>query len=64
MAYSHVNSKGNKYFLHRKEVQLKNGRKSVIHFFKKEVDEGAVEEVPEGYRVKETKNGMLVLAKA
>ena len=61
MAYSHTNSKGKTYILHHKETELKNGNTQTIYFFKKEEAEGALDTVPEGYLVSETKNGMLVL---
>ena len=54
MAYSHTNSKGNTYYLHSK------GR---MFFFAKEVKEGALDAVPEGYHVAEMKTGLLVLKK-
>lgn len=61
MAYSHTNSKGNTYYLHSKKTQLKNGNEQTIYFFRKEVTDGALDEVPSGYMVSETSNGMLVL---
>ncbi len=64
MAYSHTNSKGKTYFLHHKQTELKNGTTQTIYFFRKEVTEGALDAVPEGREVSETKTGMLVLKKA
>ena len=61
MAYSHTNSKGASYFLHGRETTLKNGNKQTIYFFAKEVKDGALDAVPEGYEVSETKNGLPVL---
>ncbi|MCB9150845.1 MAG: hypothetical protein H6645_01905 [Caldilineaceae bacterium] len=63
MAYSHTNSKGKTYFLHSKETTLRNGNKQTIYFFKSEVGDGALDAVPAGKEVSETKNGMLVLKK-
>lgn len=63
MAYSIENSKGNKYFLHARETTLKNGAKQTIYFFAKEPKEGALNEVPNGYEVSESKNGLPVLKK-
>ena len=54
MAYSHTNSKGNTYYLHSK---------GKMFFFAKEVKEGALDAVPEGYHVAEMKTGLLVLKK-
>lgn len=64
-AYSYTNSKGQTYYLHTREVTLKNGRKQRIYFFARDVREGALEEVPAGYQVVETKRtGMPVLKKS
>ncbi len=64
MAYSFTNSKGNTYFLHSKTTQLKSGREQTIYFFAKTVkDEGALDAVPAGYEVSESKNGLPVLRK-
>ena len=54
MAYAHTNSKGNTYYLHSK---------GKMFFFAKEVKEGALDAVPEGYHVAEMKTGLLVLKK-
>ena len=65
MAYSHTNSRGKTYFLHSVETILKGGRKQTLYFFAKEArDEGALDTVPEGYQVSESKNGLPVLKRA
>ncbi len=64
MAYSHTNSKGTTYFLHRRETQLKSGATRTLYFFSKEVKDGALDTVPEGYVVSESRNGLPVLKKA
>lgn len=64
MAYSFTNSKDRTYFLHKRDTELKNGRTQTIYFFAKEVKEGAIDAVPEGYMVSESKNGLPVLKKA
>ncbi len=64
MAFSFKNSKGNTYFLHSRETTLKNGQKSTIYFFAKETKKGNIDEVPKGYQVAETTNGLPVLKKA
>jgi hypothetical protein len=64
MAYAHTNSKGNTYYLHGRETTLKNGSKRTLYFFSKEVKDGALDAVPEGYVVSESKNGLPVLKKA
>jgi len=62
MAFSFKNSKGNTYYLHKKDTTLKNGRRQTIYFFAKEVKaEGALDAVPAGYKVSESKNGLPVL---
>lgn len=64
-AYSYTNSKGQTYYLHTREVTLKNGRVQRIYFFARDVRAGALETVPAGYTVVETKRtGMPVLKKA
>jgi hypothetical protein len=63
MAYQFKNSKGNTYHLHSRTTTLRNGREQRIFFFAKEVKDGAIDEVPEGYEVKETQNGLPVLRK-
>ncbi len=65
MAYSYTNSKGQTYYLHKKDVTLKNGRQQTIYFFAREVRDGALDSVPAGYEVVETqRTGMPVLKKA
>lgn len=64
MAYSHVNSKGQTYYLHSREVTLKGGRQQRIFFFAKEVKDGAIDAIPEGYIVIEnTRTGLPILKK-
>ena len=64
MAFSYTNSKGKKYFLHQTETTLKGGGKRMIYFFRGEVDDRALDAVPEGMVVSETKSGLPVLKKA
>lgn len=64
-AFSYTNSKGQTYYLHGKDVTLKNGRVQRIYFFAKDIREGALEAVPEGMEVTETqRTGMPVLKKS
>lgn len=64
-AYSYTNSKGQTYYLHTREVTLKNGRVQRIYFFAREVRDGALEAIPDGYQVVETqRTGMPVLKRA
>ncbi|MBK8985157.1 MAG: hypothetical protein IPM39_03610 [Chloroflexi bacterium] len=64
MAYSFKNSKDRTYYLHKRETTLKNGRQQTIYFFAKEVKDGAIDDVPAGYQVSESRNGLPVLKKA
>jgi hypothetical protein len=64
MAYDYKNSKGTTYYLHGRATTLKNGKSQTIYFFAKEPKDGALDSVPQGYMVKESKNGLPVLAKA
>ncbi len=64
MAFSYTNSKDRTYILHGRTTTLKNGRQQTIYFFAKEEKEGALDAVPDGYMVSESKNGLPVLKKA
>ena len=64
MAFSHTNTKGVTYFLHSKVRELSSGKQQTLYYFAKEVKEGALDSVPAGYVVSETKNGLPVLKKA
>ena len=61
MAFSHTNSKGVAYILHSRTTTLKNGNSQTIYFFAKTEKEGALDAVPTGYEVSESKNGLPVL---
>lgn len=64
-AYSYTNSKGQTYYLHMKDVTLKNGRVQRIYYFARDVRKGSLDAVPAGYKVMETKRtAMPVLKKA
>ncbi len=64
-AYSYTNSKGQTYYLHKKDVTLKNGRVQTIYYFARDIRDEAIEAVPAGYEVVETKRtGMPVLRKS
>ena len=64
MAYEFTNSKGVKYYLHFKDVNLKGGRIQRIYFFAKDVRPGSLDDVPAGYVVMETeRTGMPILKK-
>ncbi len=63
-AFEFTNSKGTTYYLHTKEVTLKNSRVQRIYYFCRDVREEAIDDLPAGYEVLETKRtGMPVLKK-
>ena len=64
MPYSYTNSKGKTYILHTKNITLKGGREQTIYYFAKEAKEGALDAVPDGYEVFESKNGLPVLKRS
>jgi hypothetical protein len=63
MAYAFTNSKGVTYYLHTKKSQTSTGKERTLFFFSKEVKEGTLDMVPEGYKVVEMKTGLPVLKK-
>ena len=64
MAYEFKNSKGTTYYLHFKDVNLKGGRQQRIYYFARDVRQGALDDVPAGYKVMETeRTGMPILKK-
>ncbi len=43
---------GNTYYLHLREQERKDGKKTKLYYFAKEVkDEGSVDKLPDGYTV-------------
>jgi hypothetical protein len=64
MAFSFKNSKGTTYYLHGRTSTTKSGATRTLYFFAKEVKDGALDAVPAGYKVAETKTGLPVLKKA
>ena len=63
MAFSHTNSKGVTYYLHSTKRVLKSGKEQTLYFFAKDVRDNALDEVPTGYKVSESKTGLPVLKK-
>jgi hypothetical protein len=64
MAFAFKNSKGTTYYLHFKDVNLKGGRQQRIYYFARDVRQGALDDVPAGYKVVETeRTGMPILKK-
>ena len=65
MAYSHTNSKGVTYYLHKKDVTLRGGKQQTIYYFAKDERPEAIDELPEGYEVVENpRNGFLTLKRS
>ena len=64
MAYTHTNSKGTTYILHGRDRTTSSGKTTTLYFFAKEEKEGALDAVPAGYTVSETKTGLPVLKKS
>lgn len=63
MAYQYTNSKGRTYYLHSQETTLKNGGTQTIYYFAKEAKANAIDSVPSGYMVSESRNGLPILKK-
>ena len=63
MAFSFKNSKGQTYFLHATTRVLKSGKKQHLYYFAKTQKAGALDLVPPGYVVAESKTGLPVLKK-
>lgn len=66
MAYSHKNSKGVTFYLHKMDVTLRGGKVQTIYFFSKEAKgpKGTPCDLPADRMVKENaRNGFLVVAK-
>ena len=59
MAVTHTNRKGVTYYLHRRERRGKTR-----YVFCRELGDGPVDAMPDGYEVKETPNGQVSLAKS
>jgi hypothetical protein len=64
MAYTFTNSKGTKYILHARVTTLKNGKTQTLYYFAKAQGQGALDRVPAGYMVVESKNGLPILKKS
>lgn len=65
MAYSHTNSKGVTYYLHKKDVTLRGGKQQTIYYFAKDERPEAIDQLPEGYQcVENPRNGFLTLKRS
>jgi hypothetical protein len=61
MAYSFKNSKGTTYYLHATTRDLESGKQGHLYYFAKTVKAGALDAVPQGFEIAESKNGLPVL---
>jgi len=64
MAFTYTNSRGKTYILHARTRTLKSGKQQSLYFFARTEKEGALDAVPEGYKVGESKNGLPFLKRA
>lgn len=64
-SFSYTDAKGRDWYLHTKEVTLRNGHQQTIYYFAKVEDINFACDMPDGYVVIETsRTGMPVLKKA
>jgi hypothetical protein len=65
-AYSVKSKKsGETYYLHRRQVSLRGGRQQTIYFFAREIKDGALDALPEGFVVTENeRTGLPMLKKS
>lgn len=65
MAFSFKNSRDQTYYLHKKVVKLRgSGKMQTIYFFARDTRPGSMDELPDGYKVKEVmRTGLPVLKK-
>ena len=63
MAFSFKNSRGQTYYLHATTRTLKSGKQQRLFYFAKTASAGALDAVPDGYVVSESKTGLPVLKK-
>ncbi len=62
MGYTHVNSKGVKYYLNSKVVTLRGGKKQPIFYFSKDERKDTAADLPSGFKVIESeRNGFVTL---
>lgn len=64
MAFEYKNARGITYYLHKTQVTLKgSGRQQTIYYFSKKKGTGALDELPTGFKVKETDRSNLPVLK-
>jgi hypothetical protein len=63
MAYSHINSKGQTYYLHANKIKRSSGKVTTLYYFSRKLKaEKALDAVPGGYKIIELNNALPVLA--
>ena len=64
MTYSTTNRRDETYFLHARDIELRNHHPQRIYFFAKTEKIGAIDRIPDGYEVVENaRTGLPVLRK-
>lgn len=63
MGYTYTNSKGQTYGLHSRTTESTTGKPRTLYYFSKAV-EGAIDDLPAGYRVVEARTGLPLLKKS
>lgn len=63
MPYTHTNSRGQTYVLHRRVTNAGTNGERTIHFFARDARDGAIDAVPDGYEVTESARTGLPLLK-
>ena len=63
MAYTYTNSKGDTYILHSTSSVTSTGKTRTLYYFSKVEKDSALDAVPDGYMVVESKTGLPVLKK-
>lgn len=66
MAYTHISQKSGKpFYLHQRDVVLKNGRNQRIYFFAPTQQQGTIDDLPSGFIVGENpRTGLPYLKKS
>lgn len=62
IGFTYTNSKGQTYGLHSRTTGSSTGRSRTLYYFSKAI-EGAIDDLPDGYRVVEAKTGLPLLKK-
>lgn len=63
MPFTHTNSRGQTYILHRRTTRTSGGQERTLHYFSRSAGPDAIEAVPDGYEVTESSATGLPLLK-